>query len=79
MNAPKFTPAPWNVSTPNCRGNSSIGIQRANAALIAASPELYAALERLVEKCDNTPLADDSCIDTLAAHAALAKARGETP
>jgi hypothetical protein len=46
---------------------------KANAHLIAAAPELYDALERLLEA-----LPDTGCDDEIiAAAAALAKARGE--
>ena len=44
----------------------------ANAQLIAAAPDLYAALEPYVNNCDN-----DECEYCIRARAALAKARGE--
>jgi hypothetical protein len=48
-----------------------------NARLIAAAPELLEALEALAHKCDCSTLVDGSSIETLRAHAILAKARGE--
>jgi len=56
---------------------------RANKALIAASPALYAALEKLVNVCDNCGGPEwegwgwvRGCLDE--AESALAKARGES-
>ncbi len=59
---------------------------KADGALMAAAPELYRALERLAERCDelllvavdqtNHVLISPELID---ARAALAKARGERP
>lgn len=46
----------------------------ANAALIAAAPDLYAALEGLVARLEFVP---EHSIDLSQADAALAKARGE--
>lgn len=50
-----------------------------NANLIAAAPELYDALEDLLEKLDMTPELnlDSWGVYTFEAEAALAKARGE--
>lgn len=58
-----------------------IAVNEANAHLIAAAPDLYEALERLL------PMAEDDCFqygnsadedeDIIFARAALAKARGE--
>ena len=86
MSAPSFTPGPWNVNGmqsvrgPNgeyiARGNWNNG--PANARLIAAAPELYAALEMIVEASliDSAPLELRGI--GLAAMMALAKARGES-
>ena len=51
----------------------------ANARLIAAAPELLAALKELVERCDGPEgvRPDGSNIQTIRAHAAIAKAEGE--
>lgn len=50
--------------------------EKANAALIAASPRLYAALEKFVAHYPMgiNPFLDEACIE---ARAALAQARGE--
>ena len=52
--------------------------QRANARLIAAAPELYEALDQILDDMGNDGL---SCCQAAKdqARAALAKARGETP
>lgn len=53
----------------------------ANAHLIAAAPELYAALEQLMTVCTRYGIADFPEIQAehVAAVLALAKARGELP
>lgn len=54
--------------------------QKANAHLIAAAPELYEALEELVDLMEGVRTGDytpDSFTNQVA-HSALAKARGET-
>lgn len=92
MSAPKFTPGPWafekwfygghGYRIYSARGAHSIAgtsghpYDFANAQLIAAAPDLYAALETLVgwfadDDYDFQKLDD--------ARAALAKARGEKP
>lgn len=50
----------------------------ANARLIATAPELLEALKQLVARCDGDEgvRADGSNIQTMAAHAAIAKAEG---
>lgn len=59
------------VATPNWRSEE----YHANAHLISAAPELYEALERLLE--DAFLDISGEPIDTAYAYAALAKARGE--
>ena len=49
---------------------------QANAHLIAAAPELYEALERMVADYDIGEMTETPILDV--ANAALAKARGET-
>lgn len=51
----------------------------AEARLIAAAPDLLAALKELVARCDGEEGvgADGSNIQTIAAHAAIKKAEGE--
>lgn len=49
--------------------------QQANARLIAAAPDLYEALESLVDEVTNHGEADGAILDS--ARAALTKARGE--
>ena len=60
------------------RGASQSSATFANARLIAAAPDLLAALRGLVLRCDGTEgvRADGSNIDTQAAHAALDAATG---
>lgn len=48
-----------------------------DAHLIAAAPDLYEALEMVLEMLDMDGFGKDAAIDV--AHAALAKARGEQP
>lgn len=89
---PNWTPGPWRVGTHHqilstggdnrCAGivsyNSWMGIEEAeaNAHLIAAAPDMYAALEQLV----NTAASYQPHFynELKQARAALAKARGET-
>lgn len=54
-------------------------IDKANAHLIAAAPELYEALYRLVRDCEIAGLQEQAGFDCWIsmANAALAKARGE--
>ena len=47
----------------------------ANAHLIAAAPDLYAAAQGILDQCDAILLPDDD--ETAALRAALAKARGQ--
>ena len=88
MSAPNTTPGPWAVTLSptagrfNLFGETHVGSfvsgsrQRvsqglADARLIAAAPDMYEALEDLIYACA------DHYLDTSAARAALAKARGE--
>lgn len=95
MTEHKWTQGPWSVRRDECDDpvvvSECLGLELdglcwhensdANAHLIAAAPELYEALERLL------PMAEDDCFqygssadndeDVLFARAALAKARGE--
>ncbi len=59
-------------------------IGKANAALIAAAPELLEALEKLAARFaivapDDTGLSEEDAARLNAARAAIAKAKGETP
>jgi hypothetical protein len=58
-------------------GNVGLEEPEANDALIAAAPDLYAALADLVDVIDRLGAIRSSRMDD--ARAALAKARGETP
>lgn len=60
-----------------CRYEEYLSLEtaRANAALIAAAPDMYAALEELLDTVSN---ADETSGAYEKATAALAKARGET-
>ena len=85
-NETKWTPGPWHsrgfptISAGKGKGMIAKVLERymdraereANASLIAAAPELYEALEMMLE----FPKAGPS---TSTARAALAKARGEQP
>ncbi|GAN72145.1 hypothetical protein ASY01nite_14320 [Acetobacter syzygii] len=51
------------------------GIEAPDAHLIAAAPELYEALERVIKIIDDSSW----CLKLTEERAALAKARGETP
>lgn len=55
-----------------------IGMQDANAALIAAAPDLYAAAQAAFDYLDNWEPGSPGIIDTIEQlRSALAKARGE--
>lgn len=92
MNQPKWTPGPWRhaAKASSVVGLPVIGPMgaaianvhardemMANAALIAAAPELAAALERLLGDFDEHP--NDFTADWHTARAALASAKGEQP
>lgn len=94
MNEANFTKGPWVVGVRNCNeimtsfpgvfiGGVFLDVPTKNdshdANLIAAAPELYDALEDLLEKLDMTPELnlDSWGVYTFEAEAALAKARGE--
>ena len=86
-NEQKWAPGPWEfnycdgslVSGPNdigyveVKGWFQLGMGEANAHLIAAAPELYEALEALLETCHAEPHGEK---ERMAARAALAKANG---
>lgn len=55
--------------------NVGASTELANARLIAAAPDLYAALESILQYC--APLSEQQDQSRLSAFAALAKARGE--
>jgi hypothetical protein len=90
MNAPKFTPGPWRIDGDDIRADDKTlvcecGLRRslesakndvdANIALIAAAPELYAALRAL---CPSPGEAMPNIAQaTTIGRAVLAKARGE--
>lgn len=89
MSAPKFTPGSWRVESDrqgcDCvvgpRGvvADTIGME-ANAHLIAAAPDLYAALQALMPVLDDLTTLDEPFPAedaVIAARAALAKADGE--
>lgn len=89
MSDTKFTPGPWRVIDEHQfiavqRGRSggfaveglSLEQARADANLIAASPDLYAALEDLIAYVEDG-YGDDESNEGMAAHKALKKARGE--
>lgn len=87
MSEAKFTKGPWLVSgtaTINQKPKGWIASvstvdRTANAHLIAAAPELYEALYRLVRDCEIAGLQEQAGFDCWIsmANAALAKARGE--
>lgn len=67
----EYTPDWSDVAFCTCKGERQ-GIQEANARLIAAAPDLLAALELIMESYDLN-------LDEInAARAAIAKARGES-
>lgn len=84
----KHTPGPWEMSGPTLKGNGynigSVNSHRttegeANAALIAAAPEMLEALEAIATHFD-TPASGRLCnISDLLndARAAIAKAKGQ--
>ncbi|MFT8354547.1 MAG: hypothetical protein ABF617_08075 [Gluconobacter japonicus] len=91
MSEAKFTKGPWRPGFKNigyvqaengaviakCQRLTSLCNLQANAHLIAAAPDLYEALDGLIGVTDR-PSAPDYVRDAIrAAHAALAKARGE--
>ena len=59
---------------------SDEGTETANACICAAAPELYEALQSLVEYIDRecVPCGETACELMAAAHNALAKAAGES-
>lgn len=84
------TLGPWNLDpeTDSVYGATKSGVaaivalnveNKHDRALIAAAPELLAALKELVARCDGEEGvgADGSNIQTIAAHAAIKKAEGE--
>lgn len=89
MGEAKFTPGPWRVRFGNighvaaengalvakCQRLTGLCNLQANAHLIAAAPELYEALERVIKIIDDSSW----CLKLTEERAALAKARGETP
>ncbi|MFT9070300.1 MAG: hypothetical protein ABF446_08385 [Acetobacter orientalis] len=89
MSEVKFTPGPWRVRFGNighvtaengalvakCQRLTSLCNLQANAHLIAAAPDLYEALERVIKIIDDSSW----CLKLTEERAALAKARGETP
>ncbi len=91
MSEPQFTPGPWrwegvelvctrmalpvSVLNPLKRG---IGLRESDAALIAAAPDLYVALEAAMSVRLGTLKIRDGLKIIEQAHAALARARGET-
>lgn len=78
MSETKFTPGPWRVKAAAggtaivlaTSGTPAIVNSHENARLIAAAPDLYAALEAVVA------VADRATVEFDAARAALLKARG---
>ena len=98
MTAPKWTPGPWMMtdagSFVNDAGTPVVGVEHrtrklnereaANLALIAASPDLYAALDSIAQFAATADWGDPSqrCVEVskqllLKADAALARARGD--
>jgi hypothetical protein len=91
MNNPQFTSGPWHVSEnqPTVVGNKEKAVckceldwdlganeRKANAALIAAAPEMYAMLERILDFKTGGPFISTNPSVTELAHL-LMKARGE--
>lgn len=89
MSAPKFTPGPWSVvnqyvvskytmdaiARVHGRGPGSLDEIYANARLISAAPDLYAALVALLIHPGRDDLSDDVLIQC---DAAIAKVLGES-
>ena len=89
-----ISPAPWNVNEYNnivtCYGHTLAAtiisdayghdMTEKDACLIAAAPELYEALQSLVEYIDREciPCGENACELLDAAHNALAKAAGQS-
>lgn len=87
----KHTPGPWNVTTSSaahsvrnqrgeriCTVNTAVTDQLAKARLIAAAPELLAALAGMIEMATHHAMDDGEKRAILrAARAAIAKAKGE--
>ena len=93
MSEPKWTPGPWfyddfTEGIYAGRDNRIGGAEPASGPLMAASPDLYEALEALTALCEAPPVTDpddprqpngyDWGGAMNAAAVALAKARGET-
>jgi len=94
---PQHTPGPWQIMTRDSVGDNIFTESKphrriantygdaeeyiANARLIAAAPDLLAALERIVAKYEAAPDGPLGCGfvngDFFAARAAITKARGE--
>ena len=76
----QHTPGPWTVDNQYIHGPDGIrflavagdGAGQANARLIASAPDLYAALENIIEHRERMGLGSDHVYD--AARAAIAKA-----
>lgn len=89
----QHTPGPWrhtnrgsvigadNCAVVSCQDCRLTDEAVANARLIAAAPDLLAALIDLVERCDGEEgiRADGSNIETMRAHAAISRAQGDLP
>ena len=81
MSERKWTPGPWAVkdargirgANGECVASTYCAAPTEDAHLIAAAPDLYEALERMVTMCGNFGIVG-STVD--AADAALTKARG---
>lgn len=71
----QFTPGPWHVNSPYIEDQhgtiAKVMRPEDNAALIAAAPDLFEALEEVIRISDRKHAAWDK------AKAALAKAKGE--
>jgi hypothetical protein len=86
MSEKKWTPGPWAdiQGYVTCRGGYNVATVKshgtyegkANANLIAAAPDLYEALESLIDAMQH-PETDFLCDEIGIARSALAKARGE--
>lgn len=86
MSQTKWTPGPWSISYGYSDGGGALRqIETAdeiivdhvygdeNASLIAAAPDMAAALQLFLDSCDNS-----ECMYCEKARAALAKAMGES-